>query len=209
MNFVYIHGAKATSESFTYIRDRIGGKSILIDYNTNISFDDNLKGMIETLKHVKNIFFIAHSLGGIYAFHLANHLSENVVGGITLSTPYGGSREAAYLRYIWPFSQLLKDISPRSPVMRAIRFFPLPPNWTNVVTVSGGTPLRFEANDGVVTYSSMRYRADMELVDVKLNHYEVVVSNKSLEIIKDRVKKAKRHQKSTPVKECFLRIINS
>jgi hypothetical protein len=49
-----------------------------------------------------------------------------------------------------------------------------------------------EPNDGVVTISSMRHHADMELVDVDYNHYEVVLSDKIVNIIDERIKKFKK-----------------
>jgi hypothetical protein len=44
-----------------------------------------------------------------------------------------------------------------------------------------------EPNDGVVTIDSMRKHPDMELIDVELNHYEVVLSDQVVDIIKQRI----------------------
>ena len=49
-----------------------------------------------------------------------------------------------------------------------------------------------ELNDGVVTIASLKYHADMELVDVDYNHYEVVLAEPVVKIIKERVKKFKK-----------------
>jgi hypothetical protein len=46
-----------------------------------------------------------------------------------------------------------------------------------------------EPNDGVVTISSQKHHADMELVEVEYNHYEVVLSDEVVGLIKERVKK--------------------
>ena len=43
------------------------------------------------------------------------------------------------------------------------------------------------ANDGVVTISSQRHHADMELVEVDCNHYEVVLSDVVVELIQERL----------------------
>jgi hypothetical protein len=64
--------------------------------------------------------------------------------------------------------------------------------WTNVVTVQGQSPFIAEPNDGVVTIASMKHHADMELVEVDYNHYEVVLSDKIVGIIKERIKKFKK-----------------
>ena len=65
MNLVYIHGASATSESFNYIRSKLG-KGIDINYDSRNGFENNLKEMQAQLEGVKDIAFIAHSLGGIF-----------------------------------------------------------------------------------------------------------------------------------------------
>jgi hypothetical protein len=67
MLLVYIHGASATSESFNYIRKQIKGKELLINYDSRNGFERNLENMKELLGSQKDMFFICHSLGGIYS----------------------------------------------------------------------------------------------------------------------------------------------
>ena len=188
MTIVYIHGASATSESFSRIRDHIQKPDVTIDYDSSNGFTNNLKNMKAQLEDVEKIFFVAHSLGGIYALHLADYFQHKVLGAVTLSTPYGGSREADFARYFLPFSRLMRDIGPMSEPMARVKDLNFPKGkWTNVVTTKGQSPWIVEENDGVVTLASMRYHPNMELVELPLNHYEVVISNKTVEIIKDRL----------------------
>ena len=190
MTIVYIHGASATSESFVHIREHIKRPSIAIDYDSSDGFANNLKAMKAQLEDVEKIFFVAHSLGGIYALHLSDYFQHKVLGAVTLSTPYGGSREADYARYFLPFSRLMKDIGPNCEPMARVKELRFPRDrWTNVVTTRGQSPWMVEENDGVVTLKSMRYCKEMELVELPLNHYEVVISNKTVDIIKDRLKR--------------------
>ena len=49
-----------------------------------------------------------------------------------------------------------------------------------------------EPNDGVVTIHSQKHHADMELVEVDYNHYEVVLSDKIVNIIQERTNKFKK-----------------
>ena len=191
MNLVYIHGANATSESFNYIRSKLGD-GVDINYDSRNGFENNLKDMQSTLSNYTNIVFIAHSLGGIYSLHLANHMPNAVKGAVTLSTPYGGAEVADYAQYFLPFSRLMRDIGPSSWAMRQADKIKIQHPWTNVVTVKGQSPFMVEPNDGVVTISSMRHHADMELVEVDYNHYEVVLSDKIVNIIKERIKKFKK-----------------
>ena len=188
MKLVYIHGANATSESFNYIRSKIGD-GIDVNYDSRNGFENNLKDMSTQLKNIKDIFFVAHSLGGIYALHLANAIPKQVLGAVTISTPYGGAEVADYAQYFLPFSRLMRDIGPSSWAMRQADRIKIQHPWTNIVTLKGQSPFIIAPNDGVVTIDSMRHHADMELVEVYYNHYEVVLSDKTVRVIQERTKK--------------------
>ena len=191
MTLVYIHGASATGESFNYIREKLRGRDVVVNYDSRNGFQNNLESMKEQLKDVPDIFFIAHSLGGIYALHIANHYPEQVLGAVTLSTPYGGAEVADVVKYFLPFSRLMKDIGPSSWAMMQANRIKVQHPWTNVVTVRGQSPFMHEPNDGVVSIASQRYHADMELIDVEINHYEVVLNDSVIKIIRDRMRKVK------------------
>jgi len=191
MNLVYIHGANATSESFNYIRSKLGN-GIDIDYDSRNGFENNLKLMQMQLEDVDNIAFIAHSLGGIYSLHLANIMPKQVLGAVTLSTPYGGAEVADYAQYFLPFSRLMRDIGPSSWAMREAAKIKVQHPWCNVVTVQGRSPFIVVANDGVVSIQSQRHHADMELIDVDYNHYEVVLAEPVIEIIRERINRIRK-----------------
>ena len=192
MVIVYIHGASATAESFThireYVRDHTELPDISLEYNSADGFQHNIKQMYGQLDDAEKLFFISHSLGGIYALHLANYYSDRTAGGISLSTPYGGCKQADFAKYFLPFSKLMKDIGTMSGPMLEARRLPKPPNWTNIVTTKGDSPWIHEPNDGVVTIESMKYRNDFELIELPINHYEVVLSNRVVNIVLDKVK---------------------
>ena len=183
MQLVYIHGASASSESFNYIRTKVGN-GIDINYDSRNGFENNLADMLNILQDAKDIFFIAHSLGGIYSLHIANAIPKQVLGAVTLSTPYGGAEVADVAKYFLPFSRLLRDIGPNSWVMKQADTIKIQHPWCNVVTVKGQSPFITEANDGVVTIDSQRHHEDMELVEVDYNHYEVLQANSVVKIIK-------------------------
>jgi pimeloyl-ACP methyl ester carboxylesterase len=186
MQLVYIHGASATSESFNYIRSKIGD-GIAINYDSRNGFEKNLENIETELKSFKDIFFVAHSLGGIYALHLANAIPKQVLGAVTLSTPYGGAEVAEFAKFFLPFSRLMRDIGPSSWVMRQANKIKIQHPWTNVITTKGQSPFIMEPNDGVVTIASMQHHEDMELIKVDYNHYEVVLSNQIVDIIQQRI----------------------
>ena len=187
MKLVYIHGASATSESFNYIRQHIGGDDTVVNYDSRNGFENNLVEIKKQLGKTKDMFFIAHSLGGIYALHLANAIPKQVTGAVTLSTPYGGAAVADVAKYFMPFSRLMRDIGPSSWVMKQANNIKIQHPWTNVVTVKGQSPFMTEPNDGVVSIVSQKHHIDMELLEVDYNHYEVVLSDRVVDIIKTRL----------------------
>jgi hypothetical protein len=111
-------------------------------------------------------------------------MPTQVLGAITLSTPYGGSEVADYAKFFLPFSRLMKDIGPSSWVMKQADKIKIQHPWTNVVTVKGQSPFIAEPNDGVVTIDSQRHHEDMKLVDVDYNHYEVLQAESVVKLIK-------------------------
>ncbi len=188
MKIVYIHGANATSDSFNYIREHINRKNFInIEYSSRDGFSNNLEAMAERLKSIKNIFFIAHSLGGVYALNLAHKLPLNVYGAVTISTPYGGSEVAEYAKFFFPFNRLMRDVGPHSPPMqKTSELKPIHP-WTQIVTTKGTCPWIHTQNDGVVTVKSQICVENMEKIELEMNHYEVMMSPKVVEIIKERI----------------------
>ena len=112
----------------------------MLEYDSATGFYYNHEKMMEQLDGKDDIFFVAHSLGGIHALHLAHHLGKRVAGGVTMSTPYGGSTAANVMACFMPFSQVMKDIRPTGhPIMEASRL-EAPRIWANIVTVGGSSP---------------------------------------------------------------------
>lgn len=190
MKLIYIHGANATGDSFNYIREHLNHvDELVIEYDSKDGFDYNLETMKDTISQHADVFFICHSLGGIYALHLADAFPEKVLGAVTISTPYGGAENADYAKYFLPFSRLLRDIGPHSKPMRSADRIKVQHPWTNIVTTRGASPWIVQPNDGIVTISSMRHRTDMEFIELNTNHYEVVMHHDTVEIIKDKIGK--------------------
>ena len=190
MILVYIHGASATSESFNYIRKHVKGEELLINYDSRNGFEKNLSNIKEILSAQKKMFFICHSLGGVYALHLADAFSDQVQGAVTLSTPYGGAEVADVAKYFLPYSRLIKDIGPSSWAMKHAQKIQINQPWTNIVTTQGSAAWIPQPNDGVVTIASQKRRGDiMELIELDCNHYEVVLNDQVVSIINDKIEK--------------------
>ena len=198
MNIVYIHGNYATADSFNCIRLKLMAyNGITLEYDSGQGFYSNFERMIAKLQDMKNIFFVAHSLGGIYALHLANKLRDKVLGAVTMSTPYGGSWAAQAVKYMLPFSRVLRDIEPHSQPIMDGNAIEITHPWINIVTRRGHSPFMLEANDGVVTLQSMRHRKDMRLIDVSSNHFEVLLNDDAFAIIYGAIRQAERRALST------------
>ncbi len=188
MTVVYIHGHGASSASFNFLRQSIGGDSFALEYDSHFGFSNNLAQMVEQLAEIDDdIFFVAHSLGGLYALHLAAMLGNRVTGGVTMATPYGGSKAALFLNLVFP-QQLYRDIHPTAlPVIHGVDIDLGALPWTVIVSTLGNSQLIAAANDGVVTQASMRSRRGAIFVDVASNHHEVTQSRHSLAIIQQAI----------------------
>lgn len=184
MKYLYIHGANATAGSFNYLKEHIGGDSMDLEYHSADGYRYNMEQMLEVIEDERDLFIVAHSLGGIYALHLANQLPKNIIGAVTLSTPYGGVGIAEMLKWFLPHSTLLRDVAPSSRFMTGAMRLPLLHPWWQIVSTRGDAPWLPVTNDGVVTLQSMRARTDIEMIDLHLNHYEIVQSPQVVEIIR-------------------------
>lgn len=182
---VWIHGANQTSLSFNYLRERCNfSKEYLVDYSSMHRFYQNLDSMIEQLKDLGPVFLVGHSLGGLYALHLTQHV--DVVGGVSISTPFRGSSTADWAKYMVPNYPLFKDVGRRAlPIQDSFEIF-LDIPWLQIVSTTGSVPYHNGPNDGVVTVASMEHRTDMEKIRVEHTHYEVVCSDHVAELVKIR-----------------------
>lgn len=163
---------------------------MFLEYDSKNGFAENLAHMASQIRLIDKIFFVAHSLGGIYALHLAAMFPEKIQGAVTLSTPYGGSKTADYVKYFLPFSRLMRDIGPNSAPMNKIGSIEIKWPWCNIITTKGASPFMTEPNDGIVTIASMRHlEKKMETIDIAINHYEVVLSSQAITYIKARLPK--------------------
>lgn len=196
MKLVYIHGHGASSDSFNFIRSEVvGHDEICLEYDSKNGFAANLAAMVEQLNDATDIFFVAHSLGGLYALHLADKLGDQVAGAVTMATPYGGSEAALALNFISP-QQIYKDIHPVAGPITQGRNIDLHAlhHWTAIVTTKGHSKFMATANDGIVTVDSMRSRRGVKFIEVESNHHEVIQSRHSVDIIKAALKEVEELQ---------------
>lgn len=186
ITLVYIHGAGASQNSLRWLQEQMGSveyDEVQLSYENENGFMNNVAHMEQALQGYDNLFFIAHSLGGVYAAHLAGALPDKVLGAVTMGTPYGGCKHVAALSLFWP-CQLFNDIGQHSlPIARGL-CTTLPGSWVAIVTTKGRVPWMTEDNDGVVTKKSMMAHPHTELYEVDATHHEVVLSPCTIDIIR-------------------------
>jgi pimeloyl-ACP methyl ester carboxylesterase len=182
---VLIYGANQSSKSFQYIKLKLPNWQFVdVNYSSHNHFQQNLKDMTDALSDVGPMFIVAHSLGGVYAVYLTQYV--DVVGGVTLSAPYGGSGVADWARYFVPGFALLKDIGRRSKPITDLQNIKITVPWLQVIGTTGNVPWINEENDGVLTIKSMKALSNIEYTEVHTNHYEIMCDDSVVDIIKDR-----------------------
>lgn len=185
INVVWLHGANQSSLSFEYLRTKTQfTNESLINYSSMNRFQYNLEMIVEQVQGTGPHFVIGHSMGGLYALHLTQHI--DVVGGVSISTPFRGSSTADWAKYIVPTYPLFKDIGRRSDPVKQANAIELDIPWTQVVSTAGSVPYHNGPNDGVCTIASMTHRTDMEHIVVPNTHYEVVCSEAVADIIAEQ-----------------------
>lgn len=194
MRIVYIHGATATERTFGYIQKHINAKNpIYLNYNSkDATAGENLKFLKETLREQMRpndkLFYIMHSLGGIYGIYLQEEFAYNSTSAVSLATPFSGSEVAQWARWFAPQYQLFSDIVPSSSFITESRKIKISIPWKQVITTTGDVPLIAGKNDGVVTMESMMSRDDVDYYAIDRNHYEIVQSKRAVSLISDCLK---------------------
>lgn len=180
---IWIHGANQSCLSFAYLKSKLPNwESTDLNYSSYDSFYYNLEHMISTVKNLGPLFVIGHSLGGLYAMHLHKHC--NVVGAVSISTPFRGVLAADWARALAPGYQLFRDVGIRSKPVKEACAVDVKIPWTQVVSTTGNVPYMGTLNDGVVSLASMRWLdSKMEIVEVAHTHYEVLFSKTVADIV--------------------------
>lgn len=176
----YIHGASSTPRAFNWLHTQ------LPDHNrVDITYQDHevdsvMPALLKKLEFmVDPVSIIGHSLGGCFGVALSQ-ATDKIKKVFTISSPFGGSEIASYLRWI-SFDPLMAYIHPQSKFMRGIRKNPLRAPVVSVVTTSSRFPLTmmYEKNDGVVTYKSQIAIEGPSYKELELNHFEVLLAKET------------------------------
>lgn len=172
---VFLHGLNSNYNAFGPLKSRLSQHNcIFVNYNTRYPFKDNLQYFLNVLKHVEApVFFLAHSLGGIYALHLSEHIPN--IGGTTMASPLGGSVAATWMRHVMPRWLLNQDLSTASePVLKLQNIIPETP-WIQIVGI----------HDTVVKRESAMAHPTLSYREMDGDHFTVADRKKTIDLVLD------------------------
>lgn len=180
----YIHGAFASSRSFSWINDQLPKHdSVNVEYSCGDDLNATIDDLVQRANEAGPIDIIGHSLGGVIGVILSRRC-PNVRKVVTMSAPFGGSRVAAFLQFLTP-GTFMSSIRPYSPVMIEAREGPLTVPVMSIVTTGGETlkSLPVSENDGVVSLQSQRALGGAQYIDLPINHFEVLLAKETPSLI--------------------------
>lgn len=181
----YIHGLNSSRRSFNFLSQELEHNGdVLIDYDSRQPLESSIIEVMKFVPKREPITLIGHSLGGVIAMLIAGRRLANVVRVVTISSPLAGSHAAVYARWIVSGIPVIGDITPTSRHIREI--MSLNPDFPilSVVSTGGSLPTSKEPNDSVVSVSSQKALATAKKVEVKANHFEVLMHEKTVEHVR-------------------------
>jgi pimeloyl-ACP methyl ester carboxylesterase len=182
---LYIHGAFSSGLSFQRIQEKLPRHdSLMAEYTVEQRLDDVIAQLSEMVSRESTpVDIVSHSLGGIIGVAVAKQ-NLNVRSILTMSTPFGGSKVADLLRWISPH-ELYRSLQCNSSLLQDLQTEPLRCKHRSVITTVGNNPMMYEPNDGVVSLKSQLGATKSEQIKVPLNHFEVLMSDTVVSLIKD------------------------
>lgn len=185
MKVLLIHGANASKVCWNWIGSNIKNHD-RFEWQMMTDPEENLQIMEEKLSEPSLV--VGHSMGGLYAWHLAQRHPDLVTGAISIATPWGGIIQADIWKLFNFSTPWLRMVSRLEPWTVQCRLLEPPVPWTNIVCSRGFDLLGVGANDGVVTVASQReLMKPWDEVNLEYGHNEVLQSNELLDIIRQRI----------------------
>lgn len=184
---IYVHGASSTPESFNFISQNLPEhQRINFQYNCIEPIENIVREFVDTLPEEGEYSVIAHSLGGVVSVAGSYLLKEPIISKMAiLSSPFGGSKIASYLKWMYPKYGLFDNVSVTNPLILTIKERGAIVPTLNIITNGGELPLIREKNDGVVSVASQMALKNCEKKIFSLNHFEVLLSYDVTKAIKE------------------------
>ena len=180
----FIHGLNSSSYSFAYISKELDPlNKTRINYNSCQSLTESVIQVAKQLPRNEEIILVGHSLGGVIALLIAQAGNHTIKKVCTISAPLGGSKAAVFARWFAKIP-VLNDITPRAPLIRLLSTKEAPCPVLSIVSTGGGLATSPEPNDSVVTVASQRAVPYSKKVEIKANHFEVLMRDEVVQHIR-------------------------
>jgi pimeloyl-ACP methyl ester carboxylesterase len=165
---IFVHGALGHPGIWRFLIEQLDRKRFqpwLVYYPTAARLEIIAAAIAQWLRvlavehQVGTEVVVAHSMGGLVAREVINHLGNSVgpITLVTISTPWLGHAAAAKgVQQAPVVAPSWYDMSPGSPFLTSLLTTPLPPDvaFTLLFTYGGGSTFSRQPNDGVVTLAS-------------------------------------------------------
>lgn len=187
MTILYLHGATMTPGAFNFFRTKIKHKEISPGYHIDDGLKNNVDSIYDEIKDQikKPINVIAHSMGGLIALGLYSK-GLPIKKIVTLSTPFGGAMASSQLKWLYPYHTLFHDTCSQNIYLKVLRDQEINVPMMSVITTGGSSPLKYSANDGVVSIASQQnINGPTELIYSNLNHNEILLCPEIIQIVKE------------------------
>lgn len=181
----YIHGLNSSRRSFNFLAQELEHNGdVLIDYDSRQPLEKSIAQVLKFIPKNEEVVLIGHSLGGVIAMLIATRKLATVERVVTISSPLGGSKAAVFARWVVSGIPVIGDITPNSSFIREIANstpdFPV----LSIFSTGGSLPTSNEPNDSVVSVSSQKALPSAKKVEVKANHFEVLMHEKTVEQVR-------------------------
>lgn len=179
----YIHGLNSSHRSFSFLTQNLPDHNIVkVNYNSHQSLADSIAEVRKQLpKGPLNL--VGHSLGGLISSLLVADEPERFLSLVTISSPLGGSRAAIYMRWMPGRPAILEHITPTSEHIQRLAIFQTKIPTLSIISTGGHLPTTREPNDSVVTVFSQKALLFGKKIEVKANHFEILMHEKTIDLI--------------------------
>ena len=180
----YIHGLNSSHRSFAYLQRELPEHRIIqINYDSHQPLLASISQVLKQLPKTGTFSMVGHSLGGLIASLIAADSSD--IDELTIiSSPLGGSKAANIVRWLPGHPDVMADITPNSSFIE--RLHKNPPKVPTLCVISTGGHLNTtsEPNDSVVTVASQKALQTGKKVEVKANHFEILMHEKTVDHVR-------------------------
>lgn len=187
-NVVYIHGLNSSCLSFKYAQYKLPDHNVIpINYDSHQPLAQSIEDVLKKLPKGQPLTLVGHSLGGVIATLLADRNPDTIENLITISSPHGGSRAAGFVRWIPGHPLVMADLTPTSKHIAHIGTLNLEVPTLNIISVGGHLSSSPEPNDSVITVRSQKALNFGKKIEVKANHFEVLMHDKMINHVRKHV----------------------